>query len=318
MELIERYIYEVTRHLSTSQRADVAKELRASIEDMAAGRAKNTKPTAADIEAVLKELGRPELLAVKYGQTKQYLIGPKWFELYKAVILRLLAVIPVVAIVISLVASLTSSPGPDTVDILAGALGAGIEAAMQVAFWVTLTFVIIEHSSLKPESLKAGEWEPTQLPALPKRQISYLESATSITTILAMAGLLLYAIIMPWAGESTPILNPSLWSGWVPALLTILGLGLILELFKLNIGNWTTPLAITNVVLAVLGSILVASLATTQVILNPAFVDMLQARAGEGSSVVANWMVTVVVCVVIIGSLWSAAESIYKTWRLRK
>src|SRR5659263_187062 len=81
MELIERYIYAVTRHLPEKQREDIAKELRGLIEDMLSQRAE-AHASDTDIEAVLIELGEPSALASKYSGKPRYLIGPEIFETY--------------------------------------------------------------------------------------------------------------------------------------------------------------------------------------------------------------------------------------------
>src|SRR5690349_12729581 len=95
-DLIERYVYAVTRNLPENQRDDVSKELNATIEDMVADRMKkSTKSRNKVIRDVLNELGRPEKLAENYTNSKNYLIGPEWFFQYKKVLFIVLKIAPI-------------------------------------------------------------------------------------------------------------------------------------------------------------------------------------------------------------------------------
>ncbi|MDF2536663.1 MAG: hypothetical protein K0R18_2825, partial [Bacillales bacterium] len=102
MELIERYIYavtkrlpeaqredvaKVTKRLPEAQREDVAKELRGNIEDML-----SDNPSQHEIEGVLIELGEPSKLATEFRGKKRYLIGPEHFDQYIS-ILKIVAII---------------------------------------------------------------------------------------------------------------------------------------------------------------------------------------------------------------------------------
>ena len=78
MNLIERYIYAVTRHLPVDQREDVADELKSMIEDQLDEIGSRSKK---DVEKVLISLGDPENLARRYKGGKQYLIGPAFYPI---------------------------------------------------------------------------------------------------------------------------------------------------------------------------------------------------------------------------------------------
>src|SRR5690606_39943841 len=86
MEMIERYVYDVTRRLSQSQREDVEKELRGLIADMLDERIGDDEATESHIEEVLLELGDPRKLARQYGGKNKYIIGPLFFDPYMTVL----------------------------------------------------------------------------------------------------------------------------------------------------------------------------------------------------------------------------------------
>jgi hypothetical protein len=187
MSLIERYVHAVTKHLPQSQRAEVGEELRASIEDMAADRVKGGKPKEADIEKVLVELGDPTVMAGNYTGTKRYLIGPKWFDTYWGVLKQILYFVPAIVVCIMLVVNFVTTDRTWIENII-HAFGAGIGAAIQIAFWTTATFFVLERSGdVNPKDImdiKAKEkpaWTPSDLPLPPKkRQIPAIEAWVSV------------------------------------------------------------------------------------------------------------------------------------------
>ena len=90
-DLMERYIYAVTRRLPRAQREEIADELWELIGDMLEA------DPAAGMEGVLLELGDPAEFAGRYASPDQCLIGPAYFENYKWLlkVVLLCATIPV-------------------------------------------------------------------------------------------------------------------------------------------------------------------------------------------------------------------------------
>ena len=82
MDLIERYIYSVSRHMPGKNRRDIENELRSLIMDALDERTQGNTPTETDIVEVLKELGEPSRIARNYIQEGSYIIGPKFYNLY--------------------------------------------------------------------------------------------------------------------------------------------------------------------------------------------------------------------------------------------
>ena len=58
-DLIDRYIYAVTKHMKSAMKKDVAAELETIIQDMLEERCEDVTPTERDIKVVLTELGTP-------------------------------------------------------------------------------------------------------------------------------------------------------------------------------------------------------------------------------------------------------------------
>ena len=162
--LIERYIYDVVRRLPEDERGDVENELRANIYDMLP-----EKPTDAEIEAVLLELGYPGTLAESYRQKPRYLISPAMYGFY---IRTLKLVLPLVGVLVMIVVSLLeivsvlsggTTTAPELISsVFARGISGGFEAALQALFWITLGFTIAEHTSLRDSIDK--EWKLKDLP----------------------------------------------------------------------------------------------------------------------------------------------------------
>lgn len=86
-DLVERYIYAVTKRLDRKQREDVAQELRGLIDDMLTERCGTVTPAEKDIRVVLTELGTPQELYSQYDEdAKKCLIGQPYYSTYKFVL----------------------------------------------------------------------------------------------------------------------------------------------------------------------------------------------------------------------------------------
>jgi hypothetical protein len=86
-EMIERYIYAVTKHMKPALKDDVSDELKSIIQDMLEDRCGDGEPSDDDIRAVLSELGTPLELSQKYDEdSNNCLIGQPYYGIYKYVL----------------------------------------------------------------------------------------------------------------------------------------------------------------------------------------------------------------------------------------
>src|SRR6516164_9401632 len=83
MELLDRYLQAVKKHLPWQRQDDIIAELRANLESQLEEReAELGRPlTGPEAEAWIKQLGPPMQMAARY-QPQQYLIGPAVFPIY--------------------------------------------------------------------------------------------------------------------------------------------------------------------------------------------------------------------------------------------
>jgi hypothetical protein len=86
MELLDRYLEAVKKHLPWQRQDDIVAELRANLEaQLEEKEAALGRPLPqAEAEAWLKQLGSPMQMAAPY-QPQQYLIGPAIFPIYRNV-----------------------------------------------------------------------------------------------------------------------------------------------------------------------------------------------------------------------------------------
>lgn len=93
-DLIERYIYAVTKRMERRQREDVSLELRGLIEDMLTERCGSCSPAEKDVRVVLTELGTPQELYSQYsGDGDKCLIGQPYYSTYLFVMKIVLAAV---------------------------------------------------------------------------------------------------------------------------------------------------------------------------------------------------------------------------------
>lgn len=158
-DLIERYIHDVIRRLPEQDRAEVRRELEASIADMLP-----ENPTEQQIINVLTQLGSPSLLAEQYHQKPRYLISPAMYDSYISV---LKLVVLIVALTLGslgaaqAVISPTTSLADSIASIIALVIESAIDGALQAAFWVTFIFAIIDRTGLNKKP-----WTVHDLPPL--------------------------------------------------------------------------------------------------------------------------------------------------------
>jgi hypothetical protein len=313
MQLIDRYIYAVTRSLPYDQRADVAKELEATIEDMVTDSADGKKPTKKQIESVLLELGDPVIFASRYRHGQKYLIGPMWFAIYKFWLMRLMAFVPLGFALLAFLGGL--SHDTSVWQRVLEAVGAAFTGAIQVGFWTTLVFAILEWTQTAPEATAAlpEEWSPSHLPELPyPNQISHADAAAGMFFTVIFTGVLalLSVVSATWIGASVPVLNPALAQGWILVFIALGVVAFIQEAVKYRVGKWTTGLAIFNTLLSLANIVYFVSLVVTQKVVNPAFLEWLNQQSNTNVDFLGSFPVWITVVIIVISFGWSALQSI--------
>lgn len=250
--LIDRYVWATIRSLPQRQRADVERELRASIADAIDARLDAGTPAADAERQVLTDLGDPATLAAGYADRPLHLVGPAVFLDYQRVLTMLVSIVPPIAMGGVLLGGLLGGTPP--LRLLAQAVSAGLSTLIHVAFWTTLLFVILERSAKRDPA--TASWQPTHLPQPPSdgREGIGSTAATVAALIAAIAAIYWQQHASPFrdaAGGVIPVLEPALWSFWLPFFIAVLVAEVVFAIVLYRRGGWTTTFALVNVVLNV-------------------------------------------------------------------
>jgi hypothetical protein len=259
MELLERYLQAVRRHLKWKKQDDIIAELRANLESQLEDReaALGRPLTDAEMEAWLKQMGPPLEMAARY-QPAQYLIGPGVFPTYKFVLRLALTWALMIYGIVCAVQIATQTPDAGAV---VGALVRLPWVLMLTAAWVTLVFAAIEFSAARnPEwfpafATGAMGWSPASLPPLERTEGSgkaRRSRAHAIAELVFGFLLLIWLLLFPtypylllgpgasYLGALPYKLTPVCWEfyWWIVALN---GLQLGWRAFDLGRGKWQRP-----------------------------------------------------------------------------
>lgn len=328
MDLIDRYIYAVTRLQPEKQRDDIEKELRSLIDDMLTERAGEAQVSDKDIEAVLKELGEPSALAAKYSGKPRYLIGPELFDTY----IKMLKIIPAAAafgIFIALTVNYAITPPENIGETIGNILGTIFSTVMEVFGWVTLIFALIErHAPDKgKERLMRKEWNPANLPEIPVKgaMIKCSEPIVSIVFIIIFGILLNFApgiffIYSPIRGISnTTLFNLDVLRSYLPLIDIAFAASIIKEIFKLVYGRYNLRLAVSTIIFSGISFILTVIVFSHKAIWNLDFVSSMQKifnttlPAGYDASNVVMIFTNVILGIIIFSFLMETLKTIGKT-----
>lgn len=311
--LTDRYVAATVRELAEDQREDVDRELRGTIEDMVEARLDaGAASSRADAEReVLVELGDPIRLAAGYTGRPLHLIGPRVYPEWRRLVTLLLSVVVPIAVGLTLVVRLfTDDVARDGVGAAFGSAAlAGLYTALHIAFWTTLVFALIERH--QPATDLPG-WNPDQLPETgdSARAVGRIETVGSIVSLLV------FALALVWqqtsspvrvGGEVVPVLDPGLWSSWLPVLLVLFAAHAVLAVVVYRARQWTWPTAGVGAALDVAVAALLVWLLQTERFYNP---DFLAALVDGGWETAARDLRVAVVLGILVVTVWDQVETV--------
>jgi len=316
MNLIDKYIQEVTRRLPEKNRKDIALELRSTIEDMLP-----KQYSEEEVKEVLKELGNPATLANGYNDRPMYLIGPRYYEMYITILKITLPIAAIISFVSLLAHQLITFNGSDAVlniilNIFTDGIVAVIETTLHTFFWVTIAFFIAERvdssKDNEPVNFKFKKWSPEDLieiPNLSKKRISDSEIVFSLFWTALWATCYFYADHLFGVYEKgeqglifvTPALNQEVLLSYFPMIIVVIVLEVGLTIYKLIERKWTKKLALYNTVLQIVVTTIFVS-----ILINPNLFEIdFKVWAGFNEGIVK----TVAIVIFITGALWNIIDS---------
>src|SRR5215216_4494923 len=280
MNLIDRYITEVGKHLPRRNRTDIEAEIRSTLEDMLAERkqAKGGLNQPKEVEELmvielLREYGSPQEVASSYQTNQhQYLIGPRLFPIFALVTRVVFAAL----IVLSLIGFGTElfRTGFSTTGIVTSVgewFGSTLSGLMTALGYIVLILTIIDRTRIGRDfEQETKEWDPKELKSEPDPdQIDPPDHIfTIIFTVLGLAILNLYPNLISirftnnntWT--SVPIFTETFFQflPWIN-IMGLLQIGF--NGYMLSQKEWRTPLRILSMVLDIAQAVLFVSILRT-------------------------------------------------------
>jgi len=272
MELLDRYLQAVKKHLPWQGQDDIMAELRVNLESQLEDKqsALGRPLTTGEAEDWLKEVGPPLQVAARY-QPQQFLIGPSVFPTYYFVLRTAFLWTAIVYSIVSAV-QIFASGTPSITAVLEAILRVPV-ILLNTALWVTLTFAAIEFAFTHYPGLfpampgSPANWSPSTLPPLEKGPVfgttprSYAHAAAEVVFgCLLLSWLLLIPqhpsfLLGPGAAylQASPF---QLAYIWVLFFWTIIGLNLLQLVWRcvdLWQGTWQSPSPVRPIAFKIFG-----------------------------------------------------------------
>jgi hypothetical protein len=326
MDIINRYVTEVGKHLPRKNRLDIEAELRSTLEDMLEDRSQQTGRPADEALAskLLKEYGAPKEVAAKYA-THPYLIGPRMFPFYTFVLKIVLFAVTLGLSIATIVALINANmTGPEMLQSLVD-FAVSLVSALVAAFGnVTLVFAILERFVPVAEFDEKETWTPDELTKEPDPdQVKVGDMIASIAfTVAALVIFNLYPQIVgiwiikneAWiqiAGLSEVFFRYLPWIN-LSGILTI-----ALDVWLLRQGIWSTLTRWLHIGLQVIGIAIAAAMLS-----GPSLLAFYSTTIGaEAQNVMMRMfglMVPIVLIIVIVGSAVEIVKDVVRMARPNK
>lgn len=275
MELIDRYVAEVSRRLALVRgRVDVEKELRGAVEQRLAERAQEAGRPADEALAadVLREFGPPATAAMRFNPYP-YLIGPRTFPIFLMVLRIVLTVLVTVLLLLTVFTIARGFPtsGPEFARAVGEGLAGILSAALGAFGGVVLAFAIVERF-VPAEELSLGEegtWDPASL--LRKPAPSEVRPHEPILAIVFTVLAIVIFNVMPHViglyylqdGEwtSIPLLSDAFFR-WLPLLNLAWAAEIVLQLALLRMGRWALGTRLASIAIKLLQLVILVLLIT--------------------------------------------------------
>ncbi len=315
--LTDRYVAAALRSAPEAQRPELERELRERIGDEVDALVEQGADAGDAEYRALTELGDPAALTAGYLDRPLHLIGPRYFLVWWRLLKLLWAVVlPIVAAAFVLAQLLAGAPAN---AIIGATVSVTLSTAVHMGFWTTLVFAVLERIPAEPGQRGIDEpWKPERLPQLdesgrPNRLADLIASLVFLA--IAAVALVWQQFGWPWvpALESVPLLDPSLWSFWLPYFLVLLVLeaGFAVAVYA---RGWSWPLAFVNIALNIAFTVPVLWLLATGRLFNPAALEAIGWPWGDAGEVI----VPLAVVLLLAGAVWDMVDGVIKAVRAQR
>lgn len=342
MELLDRYLQAVKKHLPWKRQDDIIAELRANLEAQLEEKEEELgRPlTQSEAEEWLKQMGPPIQMAARY-QPQQYLIGPTLFPTYWYVLKLVFFWATAVYLIVSGVQLAVQQTASTTAAVQAVLRIPGV--LVESAAWVTLVFAALElvskyYPEHMPKELQnfTANWSPSSLPQLSPETVPGVKRRTYAQAVaevvfgfVFLVWLLLipkHPFVMLGPGvaflHATPFQLAPVWWHFYWWLVALCVLQLAWHAVDLMRGSWLTPSVWQHIVSKTVGLIAIWPIATASgrvlVVLKHPETDMAQYGAtlktiNDGIHVAMS----VAAVIVVLQLVFHIAQLMMETYRRR-
>lgn len=335
-EMIESYLYEVTRRVSQETREEIRMELVGLIEDMRSGE-------GLSVQEVLEKLGDPAVFARRYRGENNYLIGPEYYDDYIWVLKIVLIGIGISAVVSALVNGITGLESPEMSDwvnlftlFFKELFANAISGALGAVGMITAVFAFLEWRKVRVKVKPEKTWTPFLLSAVPDKRavIGRGDSVFSIIFATVFAALLLFVpeVFGAFHYEDgrfesiASVFNLERWGNILPVFLLLLAAGLVNEIIRLVTGCYCKAVMYSTIVcnmIQVAGAVVLFYMLP---LWNPDFTEQIKVLAGiekfsEGD-ILSFWNTgrfnNLLFLIILVCCLLEVGVAVYKTLKYGK
>jgi hypothetical protein len=324
-DIVNRYIYQVSKHIAPPLRSDIEKELKTLIYDMLEDKTQDNIPTKEDIYSVLRELGSPTDLAEKYRDKSRYLIGPSIFPAY-LLIMKIVLAATLLGMTIVTVLDLLTAPNSGLWYEYVGNWFIGMVSGFFMSFaWVTIIFAIFEWRGVNLKELMP-EWDVTTLPPIPEHEVS-LPLWEPIVGIIFTIFIMIIFLSAPqligvyyWNNtvmNTIPIFDLKVLRDTLPLFLICMGLGLLKNIWEIVDRRYSIKYAIFTFVANTIEIILTIIIFTQFPIWNKDFIvklnDLFHITTDPTLSSIWNILTSNIYLIMVVIYLIDTVSIIYKS-----
>jgi len=317
MDLIDRYLVAVRRHLPRQQQDDIVQELSDSLRSEAEEREREAgRPLAEqDVTAMLRKHGHPWLMATRYAP-QQHLVGPALFPYYRQALILVLfwVVLPLTAFTAISIGISSATWGR--------AWGHVMSAAWNGAIYsigiVTSVFYVLERERVRITAL--DNWDPASLPEYRDgRTVPRSETVAGLVFMLIFlmwwTGLVRVPELVWYRNEPVRFIAGPIWTTIHMPVLVLVMAGLVVSVIDF-IRPWRT-IAISALDMAINAASAIVLIYVIR--LRPQFVDVLGAPANADQLTriarVINggvtWLLVVLAAVMVL-------DMLYELWQVMR
>jgi len=296
-DMINRYIYAVTKHMNPMTKKDIENELHTLIYDMLEAKAHGSTPSKEDVNAVLNELGNPSLLAEKYRDTSGYLISPELFPAYLFV-LKIVIGATLFGMCIATVLELVTSYQHLWYSYIGTFISNMISSAGMAFAFVTILFALFERKGMNLKDL-VPDWNAAELPPVPIKEANIPIGEPIAGIIFTILGIVLFTFSPQLLGAyyynhglvNIPVFNLDTLRVVLPLFLIGMGLGLLKNIWELVDRRYSIPYAIFVFIINTISTILTVIIFTRFDIWNTDFAAQINSafHLSFDSSALSTW-----------------------------